>query len=447
MRPGPVDSEEPILDSAWVLLLIAALLVAANALFVAAEFSLITVDRTAVEAQAEQDRRAGRVLSALRSLSTQLSGAQLGITITSLVVGFLAEPSLATLLSGPLEALGLSSGAVTAVSVALALAIATGFQMVLGELVPKNWALAEPMTVARAVTPAHLAFTRAARPLIRFLNGSANRLVRAVGVEPIEELPSARSALELLSLVRRSAHTGTLDQPVASLLDRSLRFNDRIAADVLTPRTQLHVIDESAPVGSVIETVRATGHARFPVTGPGGLDDVAGVVDLRRALRVDPADAGSVQVREVMDPPLVVLETMPVDDLLRVLRSRGHLAIVTDEYGGTAGVVSLEDLVEELVGEVQDETDAPEVRIRRLRDGSMLLSGLLRPDEARDVGVPTADDPAYETLGGLAMAALGSVPQTGDWFEIDCWTLRVRRMDGRRVEVLHAEPPGQVPDE
>ena len=423
------------------LLGLAMLLIGANALFVAAEFSLVTVDRTTVEAQAPTSRAAARVLTALRGLSTQLSGAQLGITVSSLVVGFLAEPSLAALLAPALEALGLGSGGVTPLALTLALLIATVVQMVFGELVPKNWAIAEPMRVAKAVTPPHMAFTTATGPLIRVLNGSANKLLRAMGIEPTEELSSARSPQELQSLIRRSASEGTLDRPVASLLDRSLKLTDRLVADVLTPRTSVHAIEAAAPVAVVLATARDTGHSRFPVVGVNGIDDVVGVIDLRRALRVDPALAGTARVREVMDHPLVVTETLHVDDLLEVLRERGHLAVVVDEYGGTAGVVTLEDIVEELIGEVEDESDEPEFQSQRAEDGSMLLSGLLRPDEARELGVPAQDAPEYETLGGLAMQAIGSVPTVGDTFDVGGWHATVTEMDGRRVDLLRVEPP------
>lgn len=424
-----------------VLLTLAVGLIAANALFVAAEFSLVTVDRTTVEAQAPSSRSSARVLSALRGLSTQLSGAQLGITVSSLLVGFLAEPSLATLLAPALEALGLGSGGVTPLALTLALLIATVVQMVFGELVPKNWAIAEPMRVAKAVTPAHMAFTAVTGPLIRVLNGSANKLLRLMGIEPTEELSSARSPQELQSLIRRSASEGTLERPVASLLDRSLKLTDRLVADVLTPRTSVHAIEASAPVAEVLATARGTGHSRFPVVGVSGIDDVVGVIDLRRALRVDPALAGTARVREVMDHPLVVTETLHVDDLLEVLRDRGHLAVVVDEYGGTAGVVTLEDIVEELIGEVSDESDEPEFSSHRADDGSMLLSGLLRPDEARELGVPAQDAPEYETLGGLAMQAIGAVPSVGDTFAIGRWRATVIEMDGRRIDLMRVEPP------
>ncbi|MGB9373099.1 MAG: hemolysin family protein [Jiangellales bacterium] len=432
------------MTEALLLLGLAAVLIAANALFVAAEFSLVTVDRTTIEAQAPTDRSAARVLGALRSLSTQLSGAQLGITVTSLLVGFLAEPSLATLLAGPLEAWGVSSAAV---AVGLALAIATTVQMVFGELVPKNWAISEPMSVAKAVAAPHMAFTAAMGWLISFLNGSANRLLRAMGIEPTEELESARSAQELRSLIRRSASEGTLERPVASLLDRSLRLTDRVVADVLTPRPQVHSLDVAATVSTVLEVARETGHSRFPVTGAQGIDSIVGVIDLRRALLVDPAQAGRVRVGQVMDEPLFVPETLPVDDLLHALRADGHLAVVVDEYGGTAGVATLEDIVEEIVGEVADESDPHEFYSQQQPDGTLLLSGLLRTDEARDLGVPADDAPEYETLGGLAMRLIGAIPAVGDQFSINGRRAVVARMDGRRVELIRVDPAVEATDE
>jgi CBS domain containing-hemolysin-like protein len=430
-----------------LLLALAVVLIAANALFVAAEFSFVTVDRTAVEANAPTDARTARVLEALRGLSTQLSGAQLGITVSSLLVGYLAEPSLAALLAPALEAFGLTEAAALPLALTLALLVATVVQMVFGELVPKNWAIAEPMRVAGTVAPPHMAFTAATRRLISVLNGSANRLLLAMGIEPTEELSSARSPQELQSLIRRSASQGTLERPVASLLDRSIRLTDRVVADVLTPRTNVHAIDAAAPVAEVLSKARETGHSRFPVTGVDGIDDVVGVIDLRRALRVDPALAGTARVREVMDHTLVVTETLHVDDLLEVLRQRGHLAVVVDEYGGTAGVVTLEDIVEELIGEVADESDEPEFTSSRHADGSLLLSGLLRPDEARELGVPAPDAPEYETMGGLAMRTVGAVPTVGDGFEMDGWQVSVVRMDGRRVDLLRAAPPPEASDD
>lgn len=426
----------------WVFLGVALLLIAANALFVAAEFSLVAVERGEVEDRADADERgAAGVLAGLRSLSTQLSGAQLGITVTSLLVGFLAEPSLASLLGPGLQSLGVPEGAVTGLSLALALVLATAFQMIVGELVPKNIAIAMPFRTATVVVPFQRAFTRATGPLLRFLNGNANWLLRRMGIEPQEELASARSPQELQSLVRRSADAGTLERPMAALLQRSLSFGDRSAADVLTPRGQVLFIETRTTVEDVVELSRTSGHSRFPVTGRGGSDEIVGVVSLRLCLRVPEDERPTTAADAVMDHPVVVPESIDLDDLLVVLRTQSHLAVVVDEYGGTAGVVTLEDLVEELVGEVEDEHDEPEARVVRNEDGSLELTGLLRTDELRELGIPADDDSDYDTLGGLVVDLLGRIAQTGDEVDLAGWRLRVSLMDGMRVDLVEAVPP------
>lgn len=426
----------------WVFLAVAVLLIAANALFVAAEFSLVTVERGEVEQRAAAgDRGADSVLAGLRSLSTQLSGAQLGITVTSLLVGFLAEPSLAALIGPGLGAAGLPAVAVDGVSLALALVLATGFQMILGELVPKNIAIALPFRTASMVVPFQRMFTRVTGPLLRFLNGNANWLLRRLGIEPQEELASARSPQELGSLVRRSADAGTLERPMATLLERSLSFGERSAGDVLTPRGQVLFIEARTTVEDVVELSRTSGHSRFPVTGRGGSDEILGVVSLRLCLRVPEEDRAGTDAATVMDPPVVVPESIDLDDLLVVLRTQAHLALVVDEYGGTAGVVTLEDLIEELVGEVEDEHDAHESRVVRRDDGSLELTGLLRPDELRELGIPADDDSDYDTLGGLVVDLLGRIARTGDQVDLDGWNLRVSLMDGMRVDLVEATRP------
>jgi CBS domain containing-hemolysin-like protein len=430
-----------------LLLGVALLLIAANAVFVAAEFSLVTVERGDVEARAEAgERGASGVLAALRSLSTQLSGAQLGITVTSLLVGFLAQPSLAALIGPALIDIGLAPDVVEAVSLVLALVVATGVQMIVGELVPKNIAIARPFATAVVVVPFQRTFTTVTGPLIRFLNGNANWLLRRFGIEPQEELASARSPQELLSLVRRSAEAGTLGRPMAALIQRSLSFGKRSAGDVMTPRGQVLFVEAGTPVEDVIELSRTSGHSRFPVTGPSGFDDILGVVSLRRCLRVPEDDRAATDAARVMDPPVVVPGSIDLDDLLIVLRTQSQLAVVVDEYGGTDGVVTIEDLVEELVGEVEDEHDEPGTRrVVRREDASLELSGLMRPDELRELGIPAADDREYDTLGGLVVDLLGRIAEEGDTVDLDGWVLRVSRMDGRRVDVVEATPPYQPP--
>jgi CBS domain containing-hemolysin-like protein len=436
-----------------LLVLISLGLVAACGAFVAAEFAFVTVDRPTVErAAADGDRKARGTLAALRSLSTQLSAAQVGITVTNLVIGFMAEPAIADLIDAPLEALGVPGGAVRGVSVALALSIATSMTMIFGELVPKNLAIARPLQTARAVQGFQRGFTRTFAPLVRFSNGTANRVLRRLGIEPQEELASARSPQELVSLVERSAEQGTLELETATLLQRSLAFGDRRAHDVLTPRVRMHDLDADEPVRKVLTEARATGHSRFPVVD-GEADDVVGIVHVKDAMGVPHERRGEVRVRDVMVDPLLVPSTIELDDLLDLLRAGGlQMAIVVDEFGGVDGIVTLEDLIEEIVGEVRDEHDTRDERAWRQVDGSWSLSGLLRPDEAgRIVGLVLPEGEDYETLGGLIGLELGRMPEEGDRIELTVEdydrrkhhaTLTVNRIDGRRVDrvSLRSEP-------
>ena len=286
------------MSSAWILLGVAVVLIVGNAVFVAAETALVTVDRNLVESRAQEGSvRFGRVRGTLQRLSTYLSGAQLGITVTSLAIGFVAEPSVATLLRGPLGALGLDADVAEVTAVAMALLLATGVQMVFGELVPKNIALSRPVGAALWVVPPLLVFTTVTRPLIALLNGAANRLLRVVGVEPVEELRSARTPDELASVVRRAGVQGALGSETAVLMERSLSFSAKTAADVMTPRTRLRTVSALAPVTTVIEVTRATGHSRFPVIGE-SVDDIEGVVHLKQAVAVPEPDRSTTRIRE-----------------------------------------------------------------------------------------------------------------------------------------------------
>ncbi len=410
-----------------------------TALFVAAEFSLAALERSQVDAHvgAVGDRRAQRVQRAHRTLSLQLSGAQLGITITTLVTGYLAEPAIASLFRPGLEALGLSPGAAGAVATTLALLLATTLSMVFGELVPKNLAIARPLDTARRVAGLQLGFTRAFRWLISGLNTAANAIVRLLGIEPAEVLRSARSPQELSSLVLSSAKQGTLDSDTASLLDRSLRFTDRVAEDLMTPRVRVAALRVEATVGDLVAASMRTGFSRFPVHG-GDLDDVRGAVHVKRAFAVPAEQRAATQVSSLAQPVPTVPESLDGDDLLTRLReSPLQLAVVVDEYGGTAGIVTLEDLVEEIVGEVQDEHDRGEPpRVRQLGPDGWLVSGLLRDDEVADATgfrVPPGD---YETLAGLVLARLGRIPEVGEQLVVDGWQLTVHRRDRNRIAEL-----------
>jgi CBS domain containing-hemolysin-like protein len=436
-----------------VLLIIAALaLVAACGAFVAAEFAFVTVDRGSVERAAESgDKKAAGVLAALQSLSTQLSAAQVGITLTNLLIGFLAEPSIARLIDGPLESAGVSGDAVTGVALVIALTLATGVTMVFGELVPKNLAITKPLATARAVQGFQRGFTRSTGPIVRFFNGTANAVLRRLGVEPQEELASARSPEELASLVRHSASEGTLEVSTATLLQRSLAFTERRAHEIMTPRGKVCDLDADAPVLTVVEQARASGHSRFPVTQG---DAFVGVAHIKDAVTVPFEQRGTVTVAGVMKPPLMVPASLELDHLLEALRRGGlQMALVVDEFGNVDGLVTLEDLVEEIVGEVQDEHDPGEQRVRREADGGWVLSGLLRPDEVhRATAIRLPEDRDYETVAGLVADQLARMPETGDAVELPAHDrdeteqevrLTVLAMDGLRVDRIRLELVGE----
>ncbi|GAA3369117.1 CNNM domain-containing protein [Streptomyces sannanensis] len=424
------------------LLLLAAafFLILANGFFVAAEFGLVTVERPDAErAAAEGDRRARTVVEALRELSFQLSGTQLGITITSLVVGMLAEPALAQLLDGPLTATGMPAGAVSGVSVVIGMLLASALQMVIGELVPKNWAVSRPLQVARFVAGPQRAFSQAFRPVIALLNTVANRLVRALGVEPTDELASARTPGELVSLARHSARAGALEQDTADLFVRTLSLGHLTAQHVMTPRVKVSALQSSATAADVLNLTRATGLSRFPVYRD-RIDEVVGMVHLKDALAVPLHERSRTPAARIAVAPLLVPETLPVQQLLERLRSEQPIAVVVDEYGGTAGVVTLEDIVEELVGEVRDEHDdevagRPELAAVAAEDGNPAweADGSCRVLTLRRIGLDVPDGP-YETVAGLVADLLGRIPAPGDRGELPGWRISVRQVERYRAE-------------
>ncbi|WP_353953051.1 hemolysin family protein [Knoellia sp. S7-12] len=440
----------------WLLVLAGIALTLGTALFVAAEFALVALDRPSVEKAIERgDVRARSVLTSLRALSTQLSASQVGITLTTLVLGFLANPSIGKLLLGPLQSLGLDEALAERVSSVLALFLATIFSMIIGEMVPKTLAISTPLATAKWVAGPVRWFALAFKPFIHVLNGTANSALRAMGVEPQEELSAARSPAELASLVRTSAEAGTLDLGTARLVTASLTFGVQTAADVMTPRSRATAIDRSASARECVELARQTGHSRFPVIDD-DWDDVDGVVHVKKAIAVPHERRDDVPVSALMTPPLVVPESIRLDPLLIHLRDSGQqFAIVVDEYGGTSGVVTLEDLVEEIVGEVSDEHDRSQTTGRQMTDGSWTVPGLWRPDEVkRRTGIEIPEGPAYETVAGFLMSELGRVPEVGDVVELPGWRITVVDMESRRVDRLRftsvpveGDAPTYSPDE
>lgn len=431
----------------WLLIAFGVVLTAGTAVFVASEFSLVALDPAAVERRiAAGDRRAAGIGEALRTLSTQLSGAQVGITLTTILLGYSAQGALARLLTPVLGGVA-GETAAAAAAVTLSVLLVNGFSMLFGELVPKNWAIADPMHTAGWVSPAQRLFTRMFLPAIRVLNGSANRVLRRMGVEPSEELSGARSPAELAALVRHSAEQGTLDVSTATLLTRSIGLGALTAVDVMTDRGRVHALPRTASAADVVALARRTGHSRFPVVGE-SLDDVVGLVNLRRAVGVPYERRGDVAVTSsslMVEAPRVP-ETVPLAPLLVQLRDQGlQMAVVVDEYGGTSGIVTLEDVVEEIVGDVADEHDRRRLRPHVASGGSWVVPGVMRPDElAQHADLHVPDDGPYETLGGLVMDRLGRLPEAGDEIVVQGVALRVERMEGRRVDRLRVWAAGEA---
>lgn len=435
------------------------LLTASTGLFVAIEFAMTGLERSTIEAHVNQrgDATARAIARDHANLSFVLSGAQLGITVTTLAAGFLAEPVLGKFFTPVLEAVGLSASASTTVALVLALVVATFLSMVFGELVPKNIAITDPLATARVVVPPVHWFNIAMKYFINFLNAAANWVVRKMGIEPADELASARSSQELGAMVRSSAEAGGLDAATAAVIDRSLRFGETTAEEVMTPRSTIDSLDGEDTVADLISLARETGHSRFPVCR-GDLDDPLGVVHIKDAFSVPSEQRASTPLSTLARRVPMVPGTLDGDSVLNRVRSAGsQVVLVADEYGGTMGLVTIEDLVEEILGEVYDEYDDRESEKDFVRYGtSWEISGLVRLDEIEERTAYTAPDGPYETLGGLIMATLGRIPEVGDEVVLreqlgsmreefrsagaGDWLAQVTAMDGRRVDKALLRP-------
>lgn len=421
-----------------------ALLIVLNALFVAAEFSLVAADRVSLErVAAEGDRKAERAAGLLRNVSFYLSGAQMGITVTSLMLGFLAEPAVTALVD---PALGHPP---RAVSVVIALAIATVLQMVLGELVPKQVAIAYANSSARLLAPGIRLYGAFARPVIAFFERLANRCVRLLGIEPRSEFGGIRSRDELALLFRVSGEEGALAPEEVTLLTRSIRFGEKTAADALTPRTQVVAIEDDATVADLVELAVDSGYSRLPVYHE-DLDDIVGVVHVKSIFGLAPEARAQTGVASIMTAVLAVPEARDLDELFADFNaSQSYLAVVVDEHGGTAGIITLEDLLEELVGEIDDEYDdaTPEPAVDHDAGGPWTLSGGLHRDEVAEACGFVMPDGEYETLAGFVLDRLGRIPQAGAAFEHDGWHLRVVTMERLRVATVSLVAPDATSDD
>ncbi|SFN27281.1 Hemolysin, contains CBS domains [Actinomadura madurae] len=398
-------------------LLAVLVLTAATGYFVAQEFAFVTADRPALaQRAAEGDRAADRALKVMGRLSFMLSGAQLGITVTALVVGFIAKPALADLIAPAVRAGGVPDAASGGVAVGLGFALATVVQMVMGELFPKNLALARAEPLARALAASTLGYLAMAGPLIRLFDASANRLVRAVGIEPVEELRHGATLEELGHMIGESGEQFQEDH--ADLLERALVFSERDAEAVMVPRVDVVTVAATADAAELSDVIAASGHTRYPVLGE-GVDDVVGVVGLEELVGLGPDEAARTAVGAIARPPLLLPSTLPLPDV--VLRLRGAaepLACVVDEYGGFAGILTWEDVAEELVGEIADENEPDDDLAIRTGEWWTTDAGLRIDEVAHETGIalPEGD---YETVAGLLMRRLGRIARPGDVVRVE----------------------------
>ncbi|TDB87967.1 HlyC/CorC family transporter [Actinomadura sp. KC216] len=403
------------------------LLTAATGYFVAQEFAFVAADRAALDQAAERgDTSARRAVKVIGRLSFMLSGAQLGITMTTLVVGFIAKPALAELIRPMLEVAGVPEGATGAIALATGFVLATLIQMLLGELFPKNLALARAESLARALAASTLVYLTVAGPLIRLFDRAAERLLRAVGVEPVEELHSGATLEELGDIIGKSHSSGHLPADLSGLLERAVSFGDLTADEVMVPRPHVRTLPATAPLSDLVALIRETGHSAYPVYGQ-EVDDVIGVAGVRE-VAADGLDP-STPVGQVTRQALLVPGSQPLYGVIEHMRDAGEeFACVVDEYGGLAGILTFEDVAEELVGEIADETDRREDAPTSGPDGSWLVDASMRIDEVeRLTGLDLPEGDAYDTLGGLVMAELRRLPCPGDRLTVD--------VDGGPVEL------------
>jgi len=426
-------------------LLAVILLVAASGFFVAVEFALVASDRSRLEALAEEGSWSARAaVAALRRLSFHLSGAQLGITVTSLVLGFLTEPLAANLIDPIFEAVGLTPSG--GLSIATALFLATVFQMVAGELVPKNIAISHPEATAQALSPAATVVHGILKPMIVLFNGAANWTVRRMGIEPKEEIESHRSLDELAYLIKSSGDSGALDPDAHTMLTRTLRFGNKTAADALTPRVHIEAVPATATVAELAAEASDSRHSRYPIF-EGDLDDVVGIATITSIFDTPYQNRDEVSVRSIMREPLVVPETRDLIDILDDFRRNPvTMAIVIDEHGGTAGMLTLEDVLEEIVGEVDDEHDEIQPLTVGVESGVSVVAGTFHLDEVADVSGLQLPSGSYETVAGFVLERLGRIPVAGDRLDYEGWTIIVVEMDRLRVASLQllAPQPAEV---
>ncbi|MGB7861184.1 MAG: hemolysin family protein [Acidimicrobiia bacterium] len=430
-------------------LFVALLLVLLNGFFVAVEFAFTASRKPILEEEAASgNRRAGWALASMGELPVTFAGAQLGVAGASLALGFVIENSLETAFEDFYHWIGLPEGAITALSLMTALLIVSFVHNVFGEMAPKNATISAPERAALLVSAPFRAYVTLLRPIIFALSSTANGVLRLFGVKTRHTIEVTHSADDIATLVKTIGAGGVIQPSSSTLLTSALRFQDTVVSEVMVPRPDLIALSVSDPATDFERTVVSTGHSRIPVYGD-HLDDIRGFVHAKDLLHVaaDQRD-GPIPSSLIRNVPIVP-ETMSVSPLLESMRSEGvHIAVAIDEHGGVAGLVTLEDIAEELVGEIRDEHDIREVmEIRPAGRDRFLVAGQTRIDRLEEVGafIPSGE---YETVGGYLMSELGRIPRHGDSVDGETFEMSIRRIEGRRVREVELKvskpPPNEI---
>jgi CBS domain containing-hemolysin-like protein len=414
------------------------ILVAANGFFVAAEFALVRARETRVEQMQQEGRkRAGLLLEQIDKIDEYLSACQLGITMASLGIGFLGEPAIAKLLE---NAFGdsISHNLSLAISLTIAYLVTTALHITFGEQVPKIYAIVHAESTAlRVARPLHW-FRIAFNPLILVLNSASNAILRVIGVDPRAEFEEVSSAEDLKLIIARSSRGGKLDPGEAGMLSGVFHLHEQEARQVMTPIPAVVTVDIAETAEAALRRCVDSGHTRLVVTEDGNTDRIKGIVHSNSLARRLMTEGPEAAIADSVKDALIVPETKPLDDLLADLqRERASMAVVIDEYGRTAGIVTIEDIIEEVVGEIADETDPAVAGIRRLANGDWWVRGHVPITDLADYGLELpVDSEAYNSVGGFVFGELGRLPKRGDMVQVNGYSLRVESVRENRVEAV-----------
>jgi magnesium and cobalt exporter, CNNM family len=425
-----------------------AVLVAANGFFVAAEFALVRARESRLEALRDQGARgAALALKQIDRIDEYLSACQLGITMASLGIGFMGEPAIASLLEEPLGGV-VSHGVAVAIAISFAYLITTALHITVGEQVPKIYSIVHPEGVARRTAGGLQLFRTLFNPLIWALNTASNAMLRVLGVDARAEFEEVTSSEDLKLIIARSSRGGKLDPGEAGMLSGVFHLHEQQARQVMTPIPAVVTVDVSETAENALRRAVDSGHTRLVVTESDNTDRIRGIVHANSLARLMMTEGPGASIEPVVKEALIVPETKPLDDLLADLqRERASMAVVVDEYGRTAGIVTVEDIIEEVVGEIADETDPAVAGIRRLANGDWWVRGHVPITDLADYGLELpVDSEAYNSVGGFVFGELGRLPKRGDMVRANGYSLRVESVRENRVDAVRIRDHEASPD-